>query len=818
METILKDVRYGVRVLTHSPGFTAAAVLSLALGIGAVTAIFSVVHGVLLRPLPYPDPDRIVQVWQVNEDTRRGQVSDPNFEDWRDENRSFAALAQYATSTESVAGGAEAVRANVTYVSRGFFDVMGVPPAAGRTFVADETREGGNLAIIVSQAFWTRAFGGATGFDGKILRSEGRAFQVVGVMPAGFAFPDGNTDIWVPREILPRNPHRTGHNWLVVGRIKPHVALAQARDDMSALARSQVARYGDDIQLTDIALVPLGEQTVGGVRRPLLVLLGAVVFLLLVACANVANLMLAHLNARRRELAVRSALGASAARLNRQLLTEAVLLAAAGGALGFLLAPWALGAMLALDPGQLPRREQISVDPQVGLFTLAVIAAVAILLGFAAGTRSASGGLNEALLSGGRSHAGGRGEERFRMLLVAAQVALSLMLLVGAALMGQTLYRLISVDPGYRTSGALVMDLALPYDDNTATWRQTAQFYDRLIGRLQSVPGVERVGGINRFPLAGGVTNGTFLEILPNDRLESLEDFQRLARDSSRTGTAEFRVTSADYFSAMGIPLRRGRLFDDRDAPDGPHVAVVSESLANRRWPGRDPIGRQIQFGNMDGDLRPFTIVGVVGDVRDRGLDREPRPTLYGFHRQRPRVIAHFSIAAATRVDPAELAPAFRQAVREMRPDVAATIATIEDLVSASFSDRRFNLSMLAAFGLSAVVLAAVGIYGVTAFWVSRRTREFGVRLALGATPGEVVRMVIGRTWATVGLGVIVGVAGALAMTRLLRTLLFGVEPTDPLAFTAATAALAIVAFIAGIVPASRAARVDPAEALRAEH
>jgi putative ABC transport system permease protein len=814
MATLLSDLQYGLRVLARHRGYALAAVLSLALGIGAVTAIFSVVYGVLLRPLPYPDPDRIVQVWQVNQYTSRGQVSDPNFEEWQAENRSFAALAQYASATVSVSGGSEPARVTATWASHGFLDALATRPARGRAFVDEERVPGGRPAVLVSHDFWVRTLNADPAFDTRVLTFSGEPHVVVGVMPEGFAFPAG-TDLWAPRERLPRNPHRTGHNWLVVGRLASGTTLGNARAEMSALGRSQKARYGDDIALTDIALVPLHEQLTGNVRGPLLILLGAVGFLLLVACANVANLMIAQLTARRRELAVRAALGATAWRLNRQLVTESLLLSAIGGGLGLLAAPWAVRGLLLLDPARLPRRDAIAVDLQVALFTLGVIAIVAIGLALAAGSRAA-GGLNEALKAGGRSLDASGADERLRGALVGVQIALSLVLLVGAGLLGRTLFAVFSTDPGFRTTGTLVVDLSVAQGDDPAARQQTADFYARLIERVGALPGVGRVGGINHFPLGGGWSNGTFLIVRPGDRAESLEDLRPLFRDSARTGSAEFRVASPGYFGALGIPLRRGRLFEERDGPDAPHVALISESLARQRWPDEDPLGTVIQFGGMDGDLRPFTIVGIVGDVRERALDQQGQPTFYAHYRQRTRPISRFSLAIET-VRGGTVAPTVRQIVREMRPEVAPRVQPIEAIVAASFSDRRFNLWLLAAFGFSAVGLAGLGIYGVTAYWVTRRTREIGIRLSLGATPREILRMVAARAWRVVLVGGVAGIAAAYATSGVLRSLLLGVEPTDPIAFTSATALLGSIALVASIVPALRAARIDPAVALRQE-
>lgn len=822
MDTLLHDLRYGARVLARNPGFSATAVLSLALGIGASAAMFTVVYAVLLKPLPYSDAGRIVQVWQIGQTGGRMQTSDPNFEDWRQRNRSLGAIAQYATGTVSVTGGTEAARVKVATVSREFFRVMGTSPSLGRAWVDDELREGGRPAVVVSHGFWRRVLAGDRDLRRRSLSFDGLVFDVVGVMPQGFAFP-AETDLWAPRELWPRTPSRTAHNWLVVGRLKDGVPLDRARAEMSTIGKDLKARYGSDIWLTDVALVPLHEQMVGSVRPALLVLLGAVGFLLLIACANVANLMLAQLTARGRELAVRAALGASAGRLNRQLLTESAMLTAAGGTLGLLLAPWAVHVLLLLDPGRLPRVDEVRVDLHVALFTLGIAAAVTVVLALAAGTRRGRTDANEALKGSGRSQAAGRREERVRAALVAVQVALSLMLLVGAGLLGRTLFHILERDPGFRVENVVVVDLAVSPSDDPAGGAQTAAFYDRLMRELRTEPGVTAVGGINGLPLTGNYSDGTFLlqrageTFTAPDGTPDFALFERLARDPARTGEAQFRLASDGYFAAMNIPLRRGRLFDGRDAADAPHVAVISESLAKRVWPTSDPLGALVQFGNMDGDLRPFTIVGTVGDVSDQSLDGAPRPAFYASYRQRTRRLSNFSVVIATDGDPRPLAASAERTVRAMRPDVPPRVRLIEDVVAASIADRRFNMWLLATFGLSAILLAGLGIYGVTAFWVARRTQEIGVRLTMGATPGEVLRMVVGRTARLVAIGAVAGIVGALAMTGVLRTLLFGVEPTDVATFAAATTLLALVALVACIAPARRAATLDPAVALRQE-
>lgn len=820
---MLQEIRHACRVLFGRRGFSLAAILSLALGIGATAAIYTVVSAVLLKPLPYPEPDRIVQVWQLGPRQNQMQTSDPTFEEWRDASHSFAALAQFATNSVSVTGGMEAARANVAIVSRDFFRVLGVMPVYGRTFAGEELRENGRTAVLVSDAFWRRQLSSDRNLAAHALSFDGRSWDVVGVMPRGFAFPP-ETDIWMAREFLERNPHRTGHNWWAVGRLGPEVTLAQARSEMSTIGRGQKARYGDDIWLTDVSLVPLHEQLVGRIRPALVTLLGAVGFLLLVACANVANLMLAHLTVRRRELAVRTALGASAWRVNRQLLTEAGILAGSGGLLGFLLAPSVVRMLMLIDPGRLPRAEEVRVDWQVGLFTFAIVTLVAAVLALAAGTRQSRMDANETLKGSGRSQVAGRGEERARGALVALQVALSLILLVGAGLLGRTLYEVISRDPGFRPSGAVVLDLSVPSSDEPAAGRTVADFYSRVMDDLRRQPGVTSVGGVNGLPLTGSYADGTFIIQLPGDTFltssgePNFSLFEKLAKDKTRIGQAEYRVASSGYFTAMEIPLRRGRLFDARDTEEGTHVALISDTLARRTWPHEDPIGKVIQFGNMDGDMRPFTIVGIVGDVRDAGLESPPRPTLYSNYRQRTRRLSNFSIVAATSGDPGALAVTAQQIVRRLRSDVPPRTRTIDEVIAASIANRRFNMWLFAAFGAIAIVLAGIGIYGVTAFWVSRRTQEFGIRLALGATPAEVVRMVCGRVATVVGAGALAGLFGSFALTRLLGSMLFGVSPGDPATFGAATILLLGIALTAGLVPARRASRVDPVVALRGDN
>jgi len=821
-----QDARYGMRMLARNPGFAAVAVLTLALSIGATTAIFSVVYGVLLRPLPYPKPEQIISVAERAADGHPMNFTDPNFDDLRASNHSLVALAEYdVNGVSTVVDNTGPARVGVAFVSQDFFRAMGVGPVLGRGFSPDEMHEGAAPAALVSYGYWRERLGAARDLSRFKLKMGEYVFSVVGVLPPGYSFPAG-TALWFPRELLEHLPSRTAHNWHVLGRVRDGVTLAQARSDLSVIARRLKQQFGDDIDMTDVDATPLRERLTGDVRPALLILLGAVGFLLLVGCANVANLELARAAARERELAVRAALGADRGRLVRQFLTESLLLSLAGGVLGVVAARWGVSGLIALAPPNLPRLTNVSVNLPVLFFALAVSILVASGLGVLTALRATSTDPQRALAEDSGGHAVSPSSQRLGRILVASQLAITLMLLTGAGLLGRSLLHVLSIDPGFRTVGIMTIELELPASGGTgypsccsaspAGRAQAAGFVDKLFERLHTIPGVQEVGGSSDLPLAGDLSNGTFLLLDRQSSITTLDDFERLMH-AVPTGEADYDVASEGFFTALGIPLLRGRLFDAHDTADAPHVAVINESLARATWPNQDPVGKTIEFGNMDGDVRLLTVVGVVGDVRDRSLERPPEPTVYVNYRQRLRPGGDFTVVMRASVPPASMLSAVRKIVRELDPDAVPHLRAFEQVFSASLETRRFNLMLIGVFAGAALLLAAVGIYGVMAYWVARRRREIGVRMALGAVPGDVLRLVLGHSSWTIAAGLLLGLAGSLALTRTMKSLLFDVSAADPVTFAGVALLLAGVALLACYIPARRAMKVDPMVALRYE-
>jgi ABC-type antimicrobial peptide transport system permease subunit len=833
-------LRYGLRVLWRNPGFTLIAVFTLALGISATTAIFSVVYGVLLRPLPYERPDQLVQVWEKSSKGHSMNLADANFQDFRAQNRSLQGLAEFDSGLESVSGGSEAKRLMVTAVSRDFFPMLRVQPLVGHGFSPEDHRTGAGAVVLVSYNYWKQYLSATQDLSQLKLRVGNHVAAVVGVLPSGFHFPQ-ESDVWIPRELFPSVPSRTAHNWPALARLRDGITLTQARDDLSLIASAIKKQYGDDVDMTGAVITPLHDALTSSVRGSLLLLLGAVGLLLLVACANVMNLLLAQAAARQTELAIRNALGASRTRMVRQFMAETLLLSLTGGAVGVIAAYWGVQWLLRMAPPEIPGLAGVSVSLPVLLFALGLSITVAVGLGSVTALRSTSDDIRTTLAEGGKGSAGGFTTQFIGRSIVVMQLAITMTLVIGAGLLGRSLMRVLSVNPGFRTEHVVTLDLALPSAFAPELKVQRVQFLNNLFSRLKALPGVEEVGGTNALPLSTGISSwGAFAVINPQEisprtqdlinrsargdisedsqLMKELSDFfTPLFRDPQQSGSADYASVSEGYFRSLGIPLLRGRLFDDHDAMDAPHVAVISETLARERWPKQDPLGHTIEFGNMDSDPRLLTIVGVVGDVREQSLEKPPRPTIYVNYRQRPQATNHFTVVVRTAGDPASVIASARKIVRDLDPDVPPSTGSFTMIFAASTSARRFNLVLFGIFAGTALLLAIAGIYGVLAYSVVRRTREMGVRMALGATAGNVLRLVLGQAAVTTGIGIVLGLVGSFILMRFLQSMLFEVGAADPLTFAAVALLLFAVALLASYLPARRATKVDPIVALRYE-
>jgi len=837
VEICWQDLRFAARMLRKKPGFTATAVLTLALGVGATTAIFSVVYGVLLRPLPYRNPEQLVRLWEQSDDGRRMAFADPNFEDVRTQSHSMAGIAEYNSFAQTIVVRGEAATVSTANVSHDFFHVLGVEPILGRRFDSAEQQFDAATTALISYAYW-QTLGSPLDLSSIHLRIRNKPAAVVGVLPAGFRFPD-YANIWVPREISARSPSRMGHNWQVIGRLRPGVTTAQARSELFGIAQRLKQQFGQDTLTVAVAIEPLRDAMTSDVRPALWILLAASGFLLLIACANVINLMLAQATGRERELSIRAALGASRARLISQFLLESFVLATLSGAFGVVLAYWGVNALLALAPKGLPRIENVSINVPVLLFSLSMVTLVSLALGIFTALRSVSANPQIGIKEGARGGTGTVSKHRAGRVLSAAQLAAALVLLIGAGLLGRSLLRILTVDSGFRTQGVVTMELSLP---EAAVKTERIDSLNRLLARLRQIPGVQQVGGVNVLPLASSFyADGWFVPMNPGQisphvqeliQLSATADidkdpnlleelgkfFDEIFRDRSHLVDTDYVAASEGYFKALGIPLLRGRLFDERDAIDTPHVAVISQSLAAERWPNEDPIGRTIEFGNMDGDLRLLTIVGVVGDIRDHSLEAAPRATIYVNWRQRPQSTSwSFTVVMLSSGSPDTVYSAARALLRDLDPNIPSRFRTLSQVYSASLEERRFSLTLISVFSVAALLLALAGIYGVISYSVAQRTREIGVRMTLGASTREVLRMVLSQGVFTGMLGISAGVLGALVLTRWLRSELFEVSATDPTTFAAVALLLFLVSLLACWIPARRATRVDPMVALRYE-
>jgi predicted permease len=790
------DLKYALRMLLRRPGFTVTAILSLALGIGACTAIFSIVDAVILRPLPYPEAEKIISVREVDKQGKQITFAETNFLDVRARNHTLEAAAEYVIELTTVLGGSEPVRARVALVSGDFFKTLGVQPATGRSFLPEEAKVGGQPVAVVSNGYWQRLLSSRNDLAATPLRIGETSYTVVGVMPQSFNFPK-DAEIWLPIELFPSSESRTSHGKRVVARLGDGVTLGQARADLSTIGKQLKEENGTNIDLVDVAAVPLKEAMVGEVGQSLLVIMAAVGFLLLVACTNVANLLLAQATARQREFAVRTALGATRWRLAQQFIAENLMLALLAGGMGVLLSFWGVDALIGLNRGNLPRADEISVDARALAFTFGLSSLVAVALGLVPllhfGKRDLQAGLKEAA----RGQSANARSHRLRAMLVVTQVALTMVLLVGAGLLIKSFIKVLEIDPGFRTESAVAMEISLSNEPP----QRRASFYQQALERLAALPGVTAIGGVNGLPMVGGGNDGQFL----------------IDNNPALKGYGEFRVASPGYFTAMGMRLLHGRLFDESDGPETPQVALISESLAGQYWPNEDPLGKGIQYGNMDGDTHLLRVVGVVNDVREFGLEAKTQPTVYVHYLQRPRQARDFAIVARTQGDVNTLIPAMRSAVQSINRDVPTNFRALGQIFSSALDNRRFSLVIFGSFAAVALLLAALGIYGVTSYAVTQRTTEIGIRMALGAQPGNILTMVIRQGIILSLIGICVGLAGAFALTRLLASLLFGVSATDPLTFVVVSVLLLGVALAACFVPARRATKVDPMVALRYE-
>lgn len=809
MDTVLQDLRYVLRTLRRTPGFTVAAVLTLALGIGLNTAIFSVVNGVLLRPLPFRDPGTLVRLHHVHPEkaAEGGPFSPQDLDDLRAGATGFEALAAYlhlpGETTVNLTGGGEEPRVvQAAYVSGELFPLLGVGAARGRTLRPDENVPGADRVAVVSDAFWRGRLGADPSAVGRTLTFDGEPFTVVGVMPPRFSFPGGEAEVWVPISLIGEDdiPRQRGLRWMeVVGRLRAGTSAEAALGSVDAVLTRLAADHAESNEGWGRArMETLRDSLVGPVRPALLVLLGTVFLVLLVACANLANLLLARASAREREVAIRTALGAGQGRLIRQLLTESFVLALLGGALGLALAGTGVRALLALSAGTIPRPDEVGVDGRVALFALLLSVATAVLFGLVPAVRAARGATAETLRDGGRGGTERRGG-RTRAALVLGQTAAAMVLLVCAGLLVNSFWRLLRVDPGFRAERVLLASLDIS-DDRYATPEAKNAFRDELIRRVGEVPGVVAVGAAKTQPLRGGGEPYEFT--LPG----------RSGTDAVIRPAAGTMIVSPGYFSALGIPLTRGRVFDARDdLPDAPPVMLVSQAAARRYWPGADPVGQTVTLG-----ATALTIVGVVGDVRNEGLAAEPRPAVYFPFGLAPRSATQLFVR--TTGDPEAAATTVRRAIHAVDPlQPIAEIRTLRNAMGETVAQPRFFTLLLSLFGGVAVVLAALGLYGVVAYSVTRRTTEIGIRMALGARARDVVALVIGRSARPTAVGIVAGAAGALVLSRWMASMLFEVRPADPATFAASAVLLALVALVASWIPARRAARVDPLRAMRAE-
>lgn len=813
MDRIVQDTRYAIRTFRRSPGFTLVAVLALALGIGASSAIFSVVNAIVLKPLPYPQPEQLVQIWMrftgIGIPNNQNWVSAPEYMDLQ-QNNSLSHVAAIDTNSFNVTFGNAPKRVEAAVVTPNFFPLLGIQAQLGRTFLPEEGLAGRSHVVVLSDGMWRRRFAADMSVIGKNLIMNGQNYTIAGVLPRDFQYPR-DTEVWTPlvfsREDL-SGDSRGNHGLQVVARIRQGLTMDQMRSDMAAVSQRIIEQHRDypykDYNFA-VLTIPLLEQQIGDIKTALWVLMAAVGLVLLIACANVANLLLVRASAREREIAVRQALGVGRARLVQQLLTESTILGLLGGVAGLAVAYWTLRVLVALSATSFPRMAEVRMDVPVLLFTVVVSLATGILFGLAPAFQVSRTDSHAALKEGGRSGTSGASSHRLRSALVVGELALSLTLLAGAGLLIRSFLRLQEVDTGFRSDGVLTMRIALPSEKYSKV-EQTRAFYREILDRIRRLPGVDSAGAVTGLPLSGTGWSGTITV-----------DTQAVP-EKDRTPEADQRPVMPTYFEAMGIPLIRGRYFDSRDTETSARVAIIDETMAKTYWPNQDPLGKRIHSGGRGGRSPWATVVGVVRHVRYRTLESPSRVEFYWPYAQTPFALGTMSLAIHTTSDPRMLIEAVRREVLSLDPDQPVyRIRTMSDLVSESVARRRLSMSLLAIFAGVALLLAAVGIYGVMSYSVAQRAHEVGIRLALGASKPQIIRLILSNSlWLTLS-GVVLGLIGSLAMTSLMKTLLFDVTSTDPLVFVAVASLLTATGIIATLIPAFRATSRDPLTALRQE-
>ena len=808
MGTLLQDVRYGARMLRKNPGFTFIAVFTLALGIGANTAMFSLVSAVLVKPLNYHEPERLVMVWESDATTgATGDTPAPgNYADWKTQNRVFEEMAAIEWRNLNLTGDGEPERLMAFGVSANFFPLLGVSPAMGRNFLPEEDQPGANKVAVISHGLWQSRFGGEQPFIGREITLNGEKYAVVGVMPSNFEFQVPDVKLWTPIALTAEQlADRDIHSLNVVARLKPGVTAAQAEADIQAITHRIAAAYPEQAQGLSASVVPLHEQLAGRMRRPLLMLLVAVGFVLLIACANIGGVLLARAVARQREIAVRAALGASRWRIVRQLLTESLLLGLLGGGLGVLIAMWTLAFLQQLVPVGMREMRSLSLDLPVLGFTLGISLLAGVIFGLAPAIQASKTDLNDALKRGNGRTGVGAGQRWLRSGFVVVEMALALVLLVGAGLLIQTLSKLRGQYAGLRPDNVLTLRTQL----SGGKYREHGQrvaFYDAVLTRVKTLPGVAAAGYTTAVPLTGMTSNGL-----------SLEGRQA---EPNTSWNAVHRQISPGYFQALGLALRQGRAFNERDDERATPVAVVNETMARQFWQGEDALGKRFKVGPVEGANPWITVVGVVADVRQMGVDAPVKAETYVPYWQAASytLFVPRDLVIRTTVEPSSLVPAVRQAIREVDPNQpVANVRTMDEVLGRVTAQRRLGMQLLTAFAALGLLLAALGIYGVLSYFVVQHTPEIGVRMALGAQPADVLKLVIGRGMKLALAGVVVGLFGAFVLTRAMSSLLYGVSAIDPLTFAGVAALLTLVAFLACYLPARRATKVDPMVALRYE-